>query len=53
VGRDGVTTHAELGGALDAARGWASESPRRAVVVAGSITLVGEAIELAETGAWK
>ena len=32
---------------IEAARVWAAESPRRAVVVTGSITLVGEAIALA------
>jgi dihydrofolate synthase/folylpolyglutamate synthase len=35
------------------ARGWAAEAPRRAVLVAGSITLVGEAIELAAREGWK
>ena len=35
------------------AREWAAQSPRRAVVVTGSITLVGEAIELAATERWK
>lgn len=50
---DAVSSREELAVALDVARGWASESPRRAVVVAGSITLVGEAIELAEREGWK
>jgi dihydrofolate synthase/folylpolyglutamate synthase len=39
--------------AIDDARDWAAESPRRAVVVTGSITLVGEAIALAATEGWK
>ncbi|MGV8969095.1 MAG: bifunctional folylpolyglutamate synthase/dihydrofolate synthase [Microbacteriaceae bacterium] len=39
--------------ALDAARMWAEQSPRRAVIVTGSITLVGEAIALAATEGWK
>ena len=39
--------------ALDAARAWAVEVPRRAVVVTGSITLVGDAIQLAEREGWK
>ncbi|TPW70310.1 folylpolyglutamate synthase/dihydrofolate synthase family protein [Schumannella sp. 10F1B-5-1] len=39
--------------ALREARGWAAESPRRAVVVAGSITLVGDVIALAEAEEWK
>jgi len=42
----------DLAEALDAARDWANESPRRAVIVAGSITLVGEAITLADAGDW-
>ena len=40
----------ELAQALDQAREWARESPRRAVLVTGSITLVGEAIALADAG---
>jgi dihydrofolate synthase / folylpolyglutamate synthase len=39
--------------AMERAREWASEEPRRAVVVTGSITLVGDAIQLAEREAWK
>jgi dihydrofolate synthase/folylpolyglutamate synthase len=39
--------------ALRAARDWAAAAPRRAVVVTGSITLVGEAIELADAEGWK
>jgi len=39
--------------ALTRARDWAAESDRRAVVVTGSITLVGEAIALAAAGKWK
>jgi dihydrofolate synthase/folylpolyglutamate synthase len=39
--------------AIEAARDWANEAPRRAVVVTGSITLVGEAIALAAKGGWK
>ena len=34
-----------LDDALDEARAWAAEAPKRAVVVTGSIALVGEAIE--------
>lgn len=34
--------------ALRAAQAWAAEAPRRAVVVAGSITLVGDVLRLAE-----
>ena len=39
--------------AMRDARSWAAEAPRRAVLVAGSITLVGEAIELAAREGWK
>ncbi|WP_309620598.1 folylpolyglutamate synthase/dihydrofolate synthase family protein [Salinibacterium sp.] len=39
--------------AMQDARAWAAEAPRRAVVVTGSITLVGEAIELAAAEKWK
>jgi dihydrofolate synthase/folylpolyglutamate synthase len=42
-----------LESAIRDARAWAAESPRRAVVVTGSITLVGEAIDLAATERWK
>jgi dihydrofolate synthase/folylpolyglutamate synthase len=39
--------------AVQDAREWASEAPRRGVVVTGSITLVGEAISLAQREGWK
>ena len=39
--------------AVDDARTWAAQAPRRAVVVTGSITLVGEAIALASEEGWK
>ena len=39
--------------ALEAAREWAAEEPRRAVVVAGSIVLVGQAMAYAEQQEWK
>ncbi|HYI32653.1 MAG TPA: folylpolyglutamate synthase/dihydrofolate synthase family protein [Glaciibacter sp.] len=38
--------------ALAVAREWAGEAPRRGVVVTGSITLVGEAIGIAEAREW-
>ncbi|NYD66202.1 bifunctional folylpolyglutamate synthase/dihydrofolate synthase [Agromyces atrinae] len=38
--------------ALVAAREWAASAPRRAVVVTGSIVLVGEAITVAEREGW-
>jgi dihydrofolate synthase/folylpolyglutamate synthase len=39
--------------AVERARDWASEAPRRAVVVTGSITLVGDAMAIAEKRGWK
>ena len=42
----------DLAQALDAARGWAQDAPKRAVLVAGSITLVGDAVALADAGDW-
>ncbi len=39
--------------AIEGAREWASEEPRRAVVVTGSITLVGDAMAIAAERAWK
>ncbi|TFC43621.1 bifunctional folylpolyglutamate synthase/dihydrofolate synthase [Cryobacterium shii] len=42
----------DLAAALDSARDWALESPKRAVIVTGSITLVGEAITLADSREW-
>ena len=42
----------DLTQALESARDWALESPKRAVIVTGSITLVGEAIILADAREW-
>ena len=39
--------------AMELARSWAAENERRAVVVTGSISLVGEALALAEAEGWK
>ena len=39
--------------AVQDARTWAAQEPRRAVVITGSITLVGEAIALAASEGWK
>ncbi|MGG7464164.1 MULTISPECIES: bifunctional folylpolyglutamate synthase/dihydrofolate synthase [unclassified Plantibacter] len=39
--------------AADVARRWAAEGERRLVVITGSITLVGEAIEIAADREWK
>jgi dihydrofolate synthase/folylpolyglutamate synthase len=39
--------------ALEAAREWAADGEKRAVLVTGSITLVGDAITLATVSKWK
>ncbi|WP_434812157.1 bifunctional folylpolyglutamate synthase/dihydrofolate synthase [Microbacterium sp. bgisy189] len=48
-----VTVHPGLADAADAAREWASSSERRAVIIAGSVVLAGEAVTLAESEEWK
>jgi dihydrofolate synthase/folylpolyglutamate synthase len=48
-----ATVHPTLADAADAAREWAASSDRRAVVIAGSVVLAGEAIALAEEEDWK
>lgn len=48
-----VSVHRDLAEAADAAREWASASDRRAVVVAGSIVLAGEALALSAEEDWK
>ncbi|TQL47775.1 dihydrofolate synthase/folylpolyglutamate synthase [Homoserinimonas aerilata] len=53
AGPDAVWEYDSLVAAADAARGWAAEQPKRAVVVTGSITLVGEVLQLAEQLGWK
>ncbi|GAB3608125.1 folylpolyglutamate synthase/dihydrofolate synthase family protein [Humibacter ginsengiterrae] len=45
--------HHDLGDAIEAARQWAASHPRRAVVVTGSIALIGEALGLAQEREWK
>lgn len=51
---DGVTFSSEtFEQAMHDARSWAGEAPRRAVIVTGSITVVGEAIGLAAAEKWK
>ena len=52
VGADRVQPVERLDDALDEARAWASEAPRRAVVVTGSIGLVGEAMAIAADRGW-
>ena len=48
-----VTVHHSLDDAAEAAREWASSSDRRAVVIAGSVVLAGEALMLAADQDWK
>jgi len=48
-----TSVYADLYEATTAAREWAAESDRRAVVIAGSVVLAGEAIGLAEDEGWK
>lgn len=48
-----VTVHHDLADAADAAREWAAASDRRAVLIAGSIVLVGQAIALSAVEDWK
>ncbi|MCR2811715.1 MULTISPECIES: bifunctional folylpolyglutamate synthase/dihydrofolate synthase [Microbacterium] len=48
-----VTVHGDLSEATEAARAWAAASDRRAVVIAGSVLLAGEAIALAAAEDWK
>jgi len=48
-----VASFDDLGDAIEAARDWAVQSPRRAIVVTGSITLIGEAMTLGDDRGWK
>lgn len=48
-----VTVHGDVADASDAARAWATASDRRAVVIAGSVVLAGEAVALARDEDWK
>jgi dihydrofolate synthase/folylpolyglutamate synthase len=43
----------DLESALDDAREWAAAAPRRAVLVTGSITMIGDTLVLAEQQGWK
>ena len=53
AGPDALDVDDDLTAAVEAAREWAGDDPKRAVLVTGSITLVGEAIALAEAEGWK
>ena len=48
-----VTVHRDLAEAAEAAREWAAASDRRAVVIAGSVVLAAEALQLAAEKDWK
>jgi dihydrofolate synthase/folylpolyglutamate synthase len=45
--------HRDLADAAEAARTWAAASDRRAVVIAGSVVLAGEALALSASEDWK
>ncbi|MGA0566182.1 bifunctional folylpolyglutamate synthase/dihydrofolate synthase [Rathayibacter sp. KR2-224] len=45
--------HEDLSEAIEAAREWAESDPKRAVVVTGSIALIGETLALAQERDWK
>lgn len=53
AGADAAATEPTVALALEAARAWAAKAPRRAVVVTGSITLVGEAIAVADAEGYR
>lgn len=48
-----VTVHRDLPEAAEAARAWAAQGERRAVIIAGSVVLAGEAVQLAAAEDWK
>lgn len=53
AGDEATIVYTDALDALEAAREWAGEEPRRAVVVTGSIVLVGAAMAYAEEQGWK
>jgi len=50
---ESVSAYDDLAEAMEVAREWAAAQPRRAVVVTGSITLIGEAMAIAADRGWK
>ncbi len=48
-----VEDHESPAAAITAARAWAEKAPKRGVVITGSITLLGDALVLAESEGWK
>lgn len=53
AGEDATFEFEDFTSAIEGAREWAASGPSRAVLVTGSITLIGEAIALADAGHWK
>ncbi|MEY9953738.1 folylpolyglutamate synthase/dihydrofolate synthase family protein [Leifsonia sp. EB34] len=53
AGDEATIVYTDALDALEAAREWAGEEPRRAVVVTGSIVLVGAAMAYADEQGWK
>jgi dihydrofolate synthase/folylpolyglutamate synthase len=53
AGDDATESFDSAQDAIDAAREWAAQQPRRGVVITGSITLIGDAIVLAEQDGWR
>jgi dihydrofolate synthase/folylpolyglutamate synthase len=53
TGRSDIEVYEDPIDALEAARAWADEADGRGVLVTGSITLIGEAIEIADDRGWK
>ena len=53
AGDDAVLRFDDAAEALASARDWANESAKRAVLVAGSITLVGDTMVIAQEEGWK
>jgi dihydrofolate synthase/folylpolyglutamate synthase len=50
---ESVSSFDDLAEGIEAAREWAALEPRRAVVVTGSITLIGDAMAIADDRGWK
>lgn len=48
-----VTVHPDVADASEAAREWAASADRRAVVIAGSVVLAGEALAVSTAEDWK
>jgi dihydrofolate synthase/folylpolyglutamate synthase len=53
AGDEATIVYSDALDAVEAAREWAAEEPRRAVVVTGSIVLVGAAMAYADEQGWK